>query len=258
MSDFGAGWESKPHARGNQGESLGDEDDTDQVIMRYKDKDYTLEKFSEKIQDLGIQVNKIKKYLKGQNKQQLEEERKTANNNRELIKNLLQTFDPTKVGKMLRQRVERIKGTFEQIDEKLELIDRELQAEEEHRQRKIQEEDIDDENDDDEAYGQNEESQRLIEKQEEKKSLTGWQARYIKVEKDLAVETLTRVQDLEGEFRDLNTMFKDMDALVDRQGEGLDVIEENVDEAVENVEVAVEKLKIGVSYLKGSAWKTVF
>ena len=204
-----------------------------------------------------IQVNKIKKYLKSQNKQQLDEERKVANNNRELIKNLLQTFDPTKVGKMLRQRVERIKGTFEQIDEKLELIDRELQAEEENRQKKIQEEDIDDDDNDDERYGNDEESQRMIEKQEEKKSLTGWQARYIKVEKDLAVETLTRVQDLEGEFRDLNTMFKDMDALVDKQGEGLDVIEENVDEAVDNMEVAVEKLKVGVSYLKSSTWKTI-
>jgi hypothetical protein len=50
------GWESKPNTRAQE---KGEEDDTDQVIMKYKEKDYTLEKFSERIQDLGFKKEKI-------------------------------------------------------------------------------------------------------------------------------------------------------------------------------------------------------
>jgi hypothetical protein len=238
-------------------------DDGDEMIEDPQEgKQITLYQFSEKIGNLGVKVNKIKRLIKGQgtqgNAQKLKLERDEANKLRKSIRAILNNMagKSSSAGQLHKERFERIKTVFEKVDEKLEQIDQEI-LEEEPTQRllDVETEEAMDDDDSDKSYGQTQQKQDMIKKEEQTQKLTGWQDRYMKLEMDIAVETRGRVQALESDFEDLKTMFTDMETLVDRQGEGLTVIEKDVEESIENVEVAVEKLKVGISYQKSSRWK---
>lgn len=240
----------------------GRDENEDMIEDPQEGKQITLYQFSEKIGNLGVKVNKIKRLIKTQGTQgnalKLKLERDEANKLRKSIRAILSNMagKSTTTGQLQKERFDRIKAVFEKVDEKLEQIDQEI-LEEEPGQRSLDQEGEDGVEDEDKEYGKSQQKQELMKKEEQTQKLTGWQDRYMKLEMDIAVETRDRVRALESDFEDLKTMFSDMETLVDRQGEGLGIIEKDVEESVENVEVAVEKLKIGVSYQKSSRWKVI-
>lgn len=97
------------------------------------------------------------------------------------------------------------------------------------------------------AYGQDASSEQL-QLQEEvifEKKLSRAQESTLAIEKQIQLEKLYSVKQLEGEFKELQEMFHDLDGMVTDQQATLDKVTWNVDTAVPNVEKAVVEVKKG-------------